>query len=98
MDSLTRSWNDKELALNPVVFMFARLLPTTPMAVLLAFKAERAVEKEVDIISPKWLWLIYSVKLMSWTRKPRPPPVQLRTPARLSRSRRDPCGSGLVPA
>src|SRR5580704_17197997 len=39
-------------ALNPAVFRFARLLPTTSMAVALALKPERAVENDVDISSP----------------------------------------------
>src|SRR5450631_1664091 len=45
-DCVTRSRNSTALVLSPGVFMLARLLPTTSMAVEVAFKAESAVEKE----------------------------------------------------
>src|SRR5271157_5866991 len=48
-DSVTRSRKHTSLVLNPGVFMFARLLPTTSMAVEVAFNAESAVENEVNI-------------------------------------------------
>ena len=48
-DWVTRSLKLISAALNPVEFMLARLLPTTSMAVEVAFSAERAVENEVNI-------------------------------------------------
>src|SRR5579864_4572641 len=47
-DSVTRSWNETALALNPVVLRLARLLPTTSMAVVLAFSADNAAENDVN--------------------------------------------------
>jgi hypothetical protein len=51
-DWVTRSWKETSLFLNPTVFRFARLLPTTSMAVEQAASAERAVENDVNIKSP----------------------------------------------
>src|SRR5947209_2798981 len=47
-DWVTRSWNETTLVLYPVVFRFARLLPTTSIAVESAFRAESADEKEAN--------------------------------------------------
>src|SRR5258708_3518829 len=63
-DCVTRSWNETALALNPVVFKLARLLPTTSTAVACALSAESAVEKDVNIESPLfpccWCWYLGS--------------------------------------
>src|ERR1039458_6780954 len=48
-DCVTRSLKLISLALKPVEFMLAKLLPTTSMAVEVAFSAESAVEKDVNI-------------------------------------------------
>src|ERR1039457_654452 len=49
-DSVTRSRKLVVLSLNPGVLRLARLLPTTSMAVDMASSAERAVEKDVNIV------------------------------------------------
>src|ERR1017187_3582855 len=48
-DCVTRSLKLISLALKPVEFMLAKLLPTTSMAVEVAVSAERAVDKDVNI-------------------------------------------------
>src|ERR1700720_2214826 len=55
-DSVTRSWKETVLLLKPVVLRFARLFPTTEMAVDSAASAESAVEKDANMKSPLWLW------------------------------------------
>src|SRR5580698_2616109 len=50
-DCVTRSLKLISLALKPVEFMLARLLPTTSMAVEVALSAESAVENDVNIDS-----------------------------------------------
>src|SRR5579883_612171 len=52
IDCVTRSRKLNELALNPVVFRFARLLPTTSTAVDMALSAESADENEPGMESP----------------------------------------------
>src|SRR3954469_4923757 len=51
IDWVTRSWKETTLPLNPGVLRFARLLPTTSIAVVSALSAESAVEKDVSIMS-----------------------------------------------
>src|ERR1022692_129546 len=46
-DWVTKSRNSTALVLKPGVFRFARLLPTTSIAVEVALSAERAVENDV---------------------------------------------------
>jgi len=48
-DCVTRSLKVTSLVLKPVEFILARLLPTTSMAVEVAFNAESAVENDVNI-------------------------------------------------
>src|SRR4051812_14076572 len=48
-DCVTRSRNRTWLVLNPGVFKLARLLPTTSMAVEVAFSADSAVEKDENM-------------------------------------------------
>src|SRR4051812_44137001 len=48
-DCVTRSRKYTTFVLNPGVFRFARLFPTTSTAVAVALRAESAVEKEVNI-------------------------------------------------
>src|SRR5271165_2737623 len=52
MASVTRSWKETLLALNAMVFKFARLLPVTSMAVEKADRAESAVENEAMVVLP----------------------------------------------
>src|ERR1700722_9793335 len=49
-DWVTRSENDTTVSLNPGVLRFARLLPTTLIAVSSAVSAESAVENEASMI------------------------------------------------
>ena len=51
-DCVTRSENETTVSLKPGVFRFARLLPTTLMAVSSAVSAESAVENEANMIGP----------------------------------------------
>ena len=51
-DWVTRSRKQTWLVLNPGVFRFARLLPTTSMAVDVAFSADSAVENDVNMRAP----------------------------------------------
>src|SRR3954453_10923383 len=48
-DCVTRSRKQTWLVLKPGVLRFARLLPTTSMAVEVAARAESAVEKDVNM-------------------------------------------------
>src|SRR5579863_5914827 len=56
-----KSSNDTMLALYPVVLRFARLLPTTSIAVEEASRAERAVEKDVSMRSPDQEFVVVPV-------------------------------------
>src|SRR5271166_5497247 len=51
-DCVTRSENETTVSLKPGVFRFARLLPTTLMAVSSAVSAESAAENDANMICP----------------------------------------------